>query len=181
MAKHNDSPETIRTLSIAPDPSCRQILLASDNIKLIKALSEIAKQEQAQICLLRPNTPDIIFKGNIRIVDRHYLGYEWWEIFCDFIAEGTNNEDYPILDDNGEVIFEEPLYDKIPIIIIDNKTEEGLEFSYPEEARGEVLFIDQDSIDEILKNTARLLHDSQPIVSGARSVEKEDIKGKRLF
>ncbi len=182
MVKHNDSPKTIRTLSIAPDPTCKQILLASDNTKLIKALSDLAEQEQAQVCLLRPNTPDIVFSGNVRVIDRHYLGHDCWESFCDFIADGTKKEDYPILDDDGEVIIEEPLHDEIPLIIIDNKPEEeGLEFSYPEETRGEVLFINQDSIDDILNDLARLLHNSQPIVSGTRAVEEEDIRGKRLF
>lgn len=182
MIKNKDSPETIRNLSISPDPSCRQILLASDNKKLIKALSELAEQKQAQVCLLRPKTPDIVFKGNVRVIDRHYLGHEHWEIFCSFLAEVNKEEDYPLLDEDGEVLCEEPLYDEIPLIIIDNNPEKGsLEFSYPLEARGEVLLIDQDSIEEILKNTTRLIRDSQPIVSGARAVEEEDIKGKRLF
>lgn len=80
------------------------------------------------------------------------------------------------------MIFEEPLYDEIPLFISDNRPEEeGLEFSYPEEARDLVLIIDQVSIDKILKELIRLLHNSQPIVSELEAVEERDIKGKRLF
>lgn len=58
-------------------------------------MEKIAAEEKGQLCLIRPQTPDIIvFSGNIWIVDRNYLGLKAWRIsvstaFRDLLSHNT--------------------------------------------------------------------------------------------
>lgn len=99
----------------------KQIVIVSRKYKLLAALSELAEQENAQLRHARPGTPDVlVFSGAVKIIDRSCLGEKVWEIFCDYMEQVNEETKFPICNEHGEVIFEEPIYDETPLIIIDN-------------------------------------------------------------
>ncbi len=99
----------------------KQIVIVSRNYKLLAALSGLAEQENAQLRHARPGTPDVlVFSGAVKIIDRPYLGEEGWETFCDYLEQVNDNAEFPMRDEQGEIIFEDPIYDETPLIIIDS-------------------------------------------------------------
>ncbi len=170
----------------------KQLLVVSSNYRLLEALQKMAHREGAQLRHARPQTPDlIVFSASVRVVDRYYLGREHWQLFCDFLAE-VNAEDeggYTRRDEKGEMILEEPLFDAVPIIIVDEEGSRGGEgFPSPESARGEVLYISQHAGEIVVRAARRLLRQSDIRVSPVRAERAEEVKkreegklGKRLL
>ncbi len=168
----------------------KQLLVASNKFKLLGALDDMAREEGAQLRHARPDTPDIcVFPASVTVVDRRYLGAENWRFYCQFLEEVNNDTDeYPLRDDDGEILLEEPIYDKTPIIIIDAKHDfsrwEGREeFPAPEYALGEVLYIDQHLVDMVVEEARRLLRESAARFSPARAVgkrEEKDLKSGKI-
>lgn len=100
-----------------------QIIVVLDNLLLVEELMETTWREGAALRHARPDSPDIIaFSGHVKIIDRQLLGKSAWKDFCDYLAEVNNDQtDYPILDENGELVIELPTRDDTPLIIVDNE------------------------------------------------------------
>lgn len=155
--KPKDTGRAVRTPFELPREGAKQILAVLEHPRLIEVLTALAQAENAQLCLLRPKTPDLIaFSGNLLVVDRHCLGSEHWDIFCEFLAE-VNRENGPPQDEE-ECDSMDCLHDAAPIIIVDKQEQS---FSPPTHARGPVFFLNQDA-PELVKALVRRLLRSTP-------------------
>jgi len=159
------------------DKSKKEIVVASDSNKLIKALEKLADKEEAELCLLRKDTPDIIvFSGNVRIVDREFLGREAWDVFCEYLKDV--NTDWEVSDfTEAELaerldIYFEGTYDRTPLIIIDEKSE----FALPRYTKGDVFYIKKDSVELITALVRRIIKNSESQSSKVRALTAEEKK-----
>ncbi len=139
----------------------KQVVVVSNNYKLLLALNDLTDKENAQLRHARSKTPDIlVFSGTVKIIDRLYLGKKDWETFCDYLEEVNSDCDLPVYDENNEILYSEPIFDDTPLIIIDdahiNKDEY---FKHPNKAKGGVYYIDQHSIELIIHLTRKLLRE----------------------
>ncbi len=152
----------------------KQIVIVSRNYKLLAALSELAEQENAQLRHARQGTPDVlVFSGAVKIIDRPYLGEETWETFCEYLEQVNDEAEFPLLDEQGEIIFEEPIYDETPLIIIDSDpANTRLIFLEPKHPIGCVYYIEQQSVELILHLTRKLVRGSSE--TGACMVKAVD-------
>jgi len=148
----------------------KQILVASGNYRLLTRLNCIAEQEKAQLRHARPDTPDIfVFSASVRVIDRHYLGREAWEDFCDFLYEVNSCE----LHEEELDEWEESGYDDTPIVVVDSDAENlQTEFSYPHSALGSVYYFKPASLELIANEVCRLLRKSRYFVAPIKA-EKE--------
>ncbi len=162
----------------------KQLLVVSDNYKLLAALTEMADKENAQLRHARPNTPDIIvFSGAVKVIDRHYLGKDSWETFCDYLAQVNegyvgsdvtgNNSNAHNKSDEDEVI-----YDDTPLILIDKKIgrADNYEFIPPANALGEVKYIDRDSVQLIVQAARSFLLKNNCLVANVRALRDGEFK-----
>ena len=159
----------------------KQIVIVSRNYKLLAALSELAEQENAQLRHARPGTPDVlVFSGAVKLIDRPYLDKESWETFCDYLEQVNGEAELAIRNEQGEVIFEEPIYDETPLIIIDSDpANTRYIFHEPDNKEGDVYYIGQDSVELILHLTRKLVRGSSE--EGASMVKAvEGPEGERL-
>ncbi len=140
----------------------KQVVIVSHNYTLLAALSDLAEQENAQLRHARPGTPDIVvFSGAVKIIDRPYLGEEAWETFCEYLEQVNDEAKFPIRNEQGEIIFEEPIYDETPLIIIDSDpANTRLIFQEPDNKEGAVYYIGQQSVELILHLTRKLVRGS---------------------
>lgn len=164
-----------RRLNEFPEKNKKQIVVAADDVKLIESLKRL--DEKAQLCLVRANTPDIIaFSGNIRIIDREYLKEKAWNDFCEFLRMVNDDAKYPIVDDDGEILIDEPTYDEVPILIID----ENKQFKKPSYAKGGVYYIKKEATELIMALVRKKLKNSKPKDIMIRCCLKEDYKDNRI-
>lgn len=169
-----------RTPFQLPHEDMKQIIAVTDNEKIIAGLEAVARKEGAQLCLVRPETPDIIvFSGNVRVVDREYLGKESWDMFCEYLSMVNTGEEYPIIDENGEVLIEAPVYDRTPIIIIDESSMVRLS---PENALGKVYYMKKQAHEFIGARVRKILRESpSPVFSMITAVEESGEDGRPLY
>ena len=162
----------------------KQIVIVSRNYKLLAALSELAEQENAQQRHARQGTPDVlVFSGAVKIIDRPYLGEEAWETFCDYLDQVNGEAEFPIRNEQGEIIFEEPIYDETPLIIIDSDpAKTRLIFQEPENREGGVYYIGQESVELILHLTRKLVRGSSDMgVCMVKAVDGPEGERRDLF
>ena len=154
-----------------PEENMKQIIAVIDNERLMAALGDVAGEEGAQVCRARPDTPDIfVFTGNIRIVDREYLGQESWDFFCRLLEEVNES---PIIHD-----YQKGLRDEVPLLIVDKDLERSSrDFQEPEAARGGVYYISQHSPELIAMQVKRILQGSEPVGSFVKALDEDDIEG----
>ena len=140
----------------------KQIVIVSCNYKLLAAFSELAEQENAQLRHARPGTPDVlVFSGAVKLIDRPYLGEEAWETFCEYLEQINDEAKFPLRNEQGEIIFEEPIYDETPLIIIDSDpANTRFVFQEPDNREGGVYYIGQDSVGMILHLTRKIVQGS---------------------
>lgn len=144
----------------------RKIVLAAfDNPELLKDLGEVARGENARVRLARPQTPDIIpFPGNVKIIDREYVGLEYWEAFCEFLEQVNQEPPSPKYEEDKETPGAEELLDETPLIIVDRDLERTRQiYEHSEGALAPVHYIQQDSVELIVHLTSQILRESQPI------------------
>ena len=161
-----------------PERGLKHIIAVINHKPLINILKDIAKEEQAQLCLARPNTPDIIaMSGNLRIVNRQYLGKRSWNNFCEFIKQTNQTMDYPLLDDGGGLIIDEFYIDDTPLLIVDENNEKiNHNFSKLENMIGEVYFINKNSTDLIAALVKKILKNNSPRGGMVRAVFEDERK-----
>ena len=149
----------------------KQVVVVSNNYKLLLALNDLIDKENAQLRHARSKTPDIlVFSGTVKIIDRSYLGNRDWETFCDYLEEVNSECDLPVCNENKEVLYSEPIFDDTPLIIIDDaKNNKDEYFKHPHKAKGGVYYIDQHSIELIIHLTSNLLREGSFFVSRVKA------------
>lgn len=152
--------DRLRSPFECPEPK-QQLVVVSGNYKLLAALSDLAEEEGAQLRHARPGTPDIlVFSGAVKIIDRTYLGEEAWESFCEYLEQVNDDAENPIRNVQGEIIFEEPIYDETPLIIIDSDpANTRLIFQEPDNKEGGIYYIGQQSVELIFPLTRKLVRE----------------------
>lgn len=112
----------MRSLDQLPEGK-KVIMLVSKDIQLYMALQKIAELEGAYLYMPQHNYSELIAWSSaaaVQIVDRILMGQDNWNAFCDYLDDvNQTGVEYPVRDESGEVLFEEPLYDHTPLIIID--------------------------------------------------------------
>ncbi len=107
------------------------IMLVSRDIQLYIALQKIAEREGAYLYMPQHNYPELIAwssASEVQIEDRLLMGRDNWNAFCDYLEDVNHTGfEYPIRDESGEILFEEPFYDHTPLIIIDANLRESRE------------------------------------------------------
>jgi len=131
----------------------KQILAVLDDQQLIFALEKMAAEEQAQLRLGRPETPDIfVFSAHVKIVDREYLGAENWNLFCtQWLKEAEEK--------------------RAPVIIVDNSLT-NTEKQYKEliAVEEKVKHIQQSAVDLIVKTARRMMKNNEAEITAVRAV-----------
>jgi|GEM_PF-2946413 len=163
-----------------PQEPTKHIVAVTKNYVLLEALKDLAQKDKAYLRRARPETPDIIvFPANVKIIDRGYLGEESWEAFCEYLAQVNDDADFPGEEEDGEVLFEEDIFDDTPLIIIDDsKKVSGKEFEKPQKAIGKVYYLGKEEVNLIVQLTARILKNSIPKGCGIKAEKK--VEGKRV-
>jgi len=99
------------------------IMLVTKDIELYIALQKLAESEDAYLYMPQHNYSELIAwstSAAVQIVDRLLMGKDNWDAFCDYLEDvNQTGLEYPLRDESGEVIFEEPIYDHTPLIYID--------------------------------------------------------------
>lgn len=169
-----DKHKTSRTPFEYPARGLKQITAVVNNARLINALEETAEKEKVQICQARPHTPDIIaMSGNLRIVDRKYLGQESWNDFCEYLRQTNQEMAYPLLDNQGEILIDESYVDDTPLLIVDNLEKENHNFSDLENVLGKVYYINQKSTELITACVRKILRNSIPECGMVKAIPED--------
>lgn len=149
---------------VYPKPK-KQIVIVSKYYKLLSALTDLAKKENAQLRHARPRTPDVVvFSAAVKIIDRHYLGAESWETYYEYLEQV--NEDITSQ-------FDEPVYEDTPLFIIDNDLAGSFNvFKEPQKVKGGVYYIEQNSVELIVSLTRKLLRKSTSGVCMVKAVNE---------
>ena len=159
----------MRGLKQLPE-SKKVIMLISKDIQLYMALQETAESEGAYLYMPQSNYSELIAwssAAEVQIVDRLLMGKDSWDTFCDYLEDlNQTGIDYPVKDEDGEILFEEPLYDHTPLVIIDanlRKTREKLR--NPNKPGNKVFGIEGGSIDLVTKLVKHLLQGKEVDIS----------------
>jgi len=128
------------------------IMLVSKDIQLAITLQQLAEKEGACLYMPQYGYTELITwssKAVVQIIDRWLMGHEGWNMLCDFLEEVNDTSvEYPIKDDDGEVLFEEPTYDHTPLVITDWYLEKSQkEFRHPDKPRDRLFYIEGGSAD----------------------------------
>ncbi len=134
----------------------KAIMLVSKDIQLAIVLQKLAEKAGAYLYMPQYNYTELIAwssKTAVQVIDRWLMGRVGWNMLCDFLAEVNDTSvEYPIKDDDGEVLFEEPIYDHTPLIITDWHLEKSLkEFKDPDKPKDKLFYIEGGSHDVVKK------------------------------
>ncbi len=138
------------------------VMLVSKDIQLSIALHKLAEREGAYLYVPQHNYSELIAWSSasvVQIIDRLLMGQENWEAFCDYLDDvNQTGVEYPIRDESGEVLFEEPLYDHTPLIIIDaNLSGTRKKLRNANKPKGKTFGVEGGSIDLIEKIVKHML------------------------
>lgn len=135
-------------------PEKRIALLISNNIDLATAILGVVEQEGATFVMAEPPYTELIaWSSEIQIVDRWLMGKDNWDTFCDYLDEVNETETiYPVRDEDGDIIAEEPIFDHSPLIIVDNHMEKALKtFRKPNKPNDKLFYIESGPVDVVAK------------------------------
>lgn len=123
------------------------IMLVSKDIQLAIALQQLAEKEGAYLYMPQYDYTEMIAWSSaaaVQVVDRWLMGQDKWNAFCDYLDDVNETEtEYPIQDENREVLMEEPIFDHTPLIITDWHMEKSLkEFRKPEKPKEKLFYIE---------------------------------------
>jgi hypothetical protein len=154
--------ERCRLRGIEKLPEGRKvIMLVGKDIQPAIALQKLAEDEGALLYMPQYDYTEMIAWSSaavVQVVDRWLLGQDSWNSFCDYLADVNETETvYPIRDENGEVLMEEPIYDHTPLIITDWHLERSLkEFREPNKPK-EVLFYLEGGTDYVVAKLVKFI------------------------
>jgi hypothetical protein len=137
-------------------PGDRLIMLISRREDLIIRLSEVAEQTGCKLFMPRRNFSELIaWRSEVQIVDRWFMGSQDWNSYCQYLQDVNKEEDYPIVDTDGEVLLDEPVYDHSPLILVDNRMVESREcFASPLKPKNSLFYLEagpDDLVGEIVR------------------------------
>lgn len=140
----------------------KAIMLVSKDVQLFIALQKLAERENAFLYMPQSNYSELIvwsYSTAVQIIDRLVMGQDNWDALCEYLDDVNQADvEYPIRDDRGEVLFEEPIYDHTPLIIIDaNLSEKRKKFTYPNKPNDKVYGVGGGSIDLVSKLVVHFL------------------------
>ncbi len=91
------------------------IMLVRKDIQFDIALQKLSVCEGEYLYMPQHNYTELIawsFAAAVQIVDRFLMGKDNWNAFCDYLEDvNQTGVEYPVRDESGEVLFEEPIYD----------------------------------------------------------------------
>lgn len=139
------------------------IMLVSKDIQLYIALQNLAEREGAYLYMPQHNYSELIAWSSataVQIIDRVLMGQDNWDALCDYLEDvNQTGLEYPVRDESGEVLFEEPIYDHTPIIIIDSNLSVTREkYRNPNKPKDKIFGVEGGSIDLVEKLATRFLH-----------------------
>ncbi len=139
------------------------IMLVSKDVPLFIALQKLAEREEAYLYMPQSNYSELIAWSSataVQVVDRLLMGQDHWDAFCDYLDEvNQTGVEYPIRDESGEVLFEEPIYDHTPLIIIDaNLRLSRGTLRDPNKPNDKTFGVEGGSIDLVTKLVMHILH-----------------------
>lgn len=148
----------------------KQVVLASNDEDLKNALDTMATGEDAEVRLIRPDTPDIVvFSGCVRVVDRRLVGDETWSMFSEYIDEVNDPDQDPVIvDEDGEVLLDGPLYDEVPLVLTDGDSD-SQRFTIPRHMRGSVFHMDGRAVQLVVQLVRKILRCSDARASHVRA------------
>ena len=134
----------------------KAIMLVSKDIQLAISLQQLADEEGAYLYMPQHDYTELIAwssKVAVQVIDRWFMGRDGWNMLCDYLEEVNDTSvEYPIKDDDGEILFEEPIYDHTPLIITDWHFEKSLnEFRDPNKPKDKLFYIEGGSDDVVAK------------------------------
>ncbi len=156
-----------RMRSLAQLPAGKKvIMLVSKDIRLYIALQKIAEIEGAYLYMPQHNYSELIAWSSaaaVQIVDRLLMGQDNWVAFCDYLDDvNQTGVEYPVRDESGEVLFEEPLYDHAPLIIIDaNLSVTRQKLRNANKPKGKTFGVEGGSIDLMEKLITHILQEKE--------------------
>ena len=136
------------------DGKKRVVQLISQNIDLASSLLKLSEQEGALFHMPEPNFTELMaWSSEVQVVDRWFMGQENWNSYCDYLDEiNETTATYPLRDEDGDVLVEEPLYDHTPLIIIDQEMNKSLkEFRDPSKPKDKVYYIGEGTTNVVIK------------------------------
>lgn len=157
----------------------RLVMLISDRIDLAKVLLGVAEQTGCKLFIPDSDfTELIVWKSEVQIIDRWYMGEKSWNMFCEYLYEVNKLDKYPIKDENGEILIEEPLHDYTPLVIIDNNLRKSFETFRAPFKPSEFVFCVGGGPDDLIKELVlRLIRDGKADLSSV----VEYINLKRMY
>jgi len=140
--------------------------LVTKDIQLYNALKKIAESEGAYLYMPQHNYSELIAWSSasaVQIIDRLLMGEDNWNAFCDYLEDvNQTGVEYPIRDESGEVLFEEPIYDHTPLIIIDDNIRESREkLRKPNKPNDKNFGVEGGSIDLVSKLVTHILQEKE--------------------
>jgi len=157
----------------------RLIMLVSNRIDLAKVLLDVAEQTGCKLFIPEPNFTELIaWRSEVQIIDRWYMGEKSWNMFSEYLHEVNKLDKYPIKDENGEILIEEPMYDYTPLIIIDNNLRKSCEIFQSPFKPSEFVFYVEGGPDDLVKELVlRLIRDGEADLSSV----VEYVNLKRMY
>jgi hypothetical protein len=142
------------------------IMLVSKDIQLYIALQKLAEREDTYLYMPQHNYSELIAWSSatvVQIIDRLLMGQDNWESFCDYLEDiNQTGLQYPIRDESGEVLFEEPIYDHTPLITIDANLRASREkLRNPNIPSHKNFGVEGGSIDLVTKLVMHILHENE--------------------
>ena len=139
------------------------IMLVSKDIQLYIALQNLAEREGAYLYIPQHNYSELIAWSSataVQIIDRVLMGQDNWDALCDYLEDvNQTGLEYPVRDESGEVLFEEPIYDHTPLIIIDSNLSVTREkYRNPNKPKDKTFGVEGGSIDLVEKLVTHFLH-----------------------
>ena len=144
----------------------KMIMLVSKDIQLYIALQNLAEREEAYLYMPQHNYSELIAWSSataVQIIDRVLMGQDNWDALCDYLEDvNQTGLEYPVRDENGEVLFEEPIYDHTPLIIIDSNLSFTREkYRNPNKPKDKTFGVEGGSIDLVEKLVTHFLHEKE--------------------
>jgi len=126
-------------------PKDRIVMLVSKNADLAAAVLEVTEREGGKFVKPEPSYSELIaWSSTIKIVDRWLLGKDVWDIFCSYLDDVNETETaFPLRDEDGSILMEEPIFDYSPLVIIDSRLKKAKRvFKEPNKPKDKIFYIE---------------------------------------
>jgi len=136
--------------------NAQMVQLVSNDIDLAAAILAITELEGAKLVMPDHNYSELIaWSSTIKIVDRWLMGKESWDTYCSYLDDMNETKtNYPLKDEDGSILMEEPIFDYTPLVIIDSCLKESMRvFKEPNKPKDKVFYVEGGRVDVVAKIT----------------------------